>query len=192
MYHALKRDNHLKYSARRQFGLFLKGIGLSLEESLKFWRNAFERKVPKEKFDKDYAYNIRYNYGKEGKRADYTPYNCSKIISGTAPGQGEHHGCPFKTFDARNLQEKLAFVGISASSSQNKEIVELASQGHYQVACQRYYLAMHAGAVTENVGNHPNSYFKESRLYHEGAKVEGGTDTSSQEDVAISQSQSSQ
>jgi DNA primase large subunit len=28
---------------------------------------------------------VRYNYGKEGSRKDYTPYSCLKIIS-TTPG----------------------------------------------------------------------------------------------------------
>lgn len=39
-----------------------------------------------------YAYNIRYNYGKEGKRADFSPYSCVKIITAPAPTGDEAHG----------------------------------------------------------------------------------------------------
>lgn len=38
------------------------GIGLTLEDALKFWKSEFTRvsRITPEKFDKEYAYNIRY------------------------------------------------------------------------------------------------------------------------------------
>ncbi|KAF8399988.1 hypothetical protein HHK36_015861 [Tetracentron sinense] len=77
--------------------LFEKGVGLKLDDALAFWRAEFSQKVGTERFDKEYAYSIRHNYGKEGKRTDYTPYSCQKIISST-PGVGDHHGCPYRHF----------------------------------------------------------------------------------------------
>lgn len=50
-----------------------------------FWRAEFAPLTSGEKFEKQYAYNIRHNYGKEGNRKSYTPYSCLKIISAT-PG----------------------------------------------------------------------------------------------------------
>lgn len=69
----LRRDKHLRHGGRMQYGLFLKAIGLSIEEALVFWRMAFSN-MTDDKFRKDYAYNIRHNYGLEGHRKNYSAY----------------------------------------------------------------------------------------------------------------------
>lgn len=43
LHEALKTNHHLRHYGRLQYLLFLKGIGLPLEESLKFWRNEFSK-----------------------------------------------------------------------------------------------------------------------------------------------------
>ena len=73
---ALGREKHLKHWGRLQYGLFLKGAGLSLEDAMVY----FERMFVGRDFNKEYSYNFRHMYGKEGKRQSYPPYTCSKII----------------------------------------------------------------------------------------------------------------
>lgn len=61
-------------------GLFLKGIGLSFEDALRFWRDEFCKVVSLDKFVKEYEYSIKHYFGKVGKMADYTPWSCFKIV----------------------------------------------------------------------------------------------------------------
>ena len=116
MYAKLNETHHLKHKARNQLGLFLKGIGLTVEESYQVWRGAFTKDpaMSAEKWQKDYAYGIRYNYGLEGKRVNWSPHSCIKIISetGTNAAVGEHHGCPFKTFDEAQLRAQMQQMGV--------------------------------------------------------------------------------
>merc|ERR1719232_1663600 len=80
--HVLTTTHHIKYKARLQYGLFLKGIGLTLEDAMKFFRGEFTKRhdVDVDKFEKEYAYGIRYNYGKEGKKKNWQPWDCMRII----------------------------------------------------------------------------------------------------------------
>uniref|UniRef100_A0A8B9RMU7 DNA primase large subunit n=1 Tax=Astyanax mexicanus TaxID=7994 RepID=A0A8B9RMU7_ASTMX len=116
LHKSLRENHHLRHGGRMQYGLFLKGIGLTLEQALQFWRSEFIRgKVDADKFDKAYAYSIRHMFGKEGKRTDYTPYSCMKVILSNPPSQGDYHGCPFRHSDPELLKQKLQSYKLSPS-----------------------------------------------------------------------------
>ena len=140
----LRADRHLKFGGRQQYGLFLKSVGLSLTEALTFWRTAFLPKYSVDQFNKDYAYNVRHNYGQEGKRANYASYSCGKICSGAAI-TGEYHGCPFKHAGSSDrLSNMLSLYtgpsGTKLSAPQIKEVTSMAIEGsHYQLACTRVF-----------------------------------------------------
>ncbi|RKP08353.1 eukaryotic and archaeal DNA primase, large subunit-domain-containing protein, partial [Thamnocephalis sphaerospora] len=174
LYRSLRAESHMKHGGRMQFGLFLKGIGMPVEEGLIFWRRSFS-KITDDQFQKSYAYNIRHNYGLEGKRADYTPYSCTRIITSNGPSTGDHHGCPFRHFSADNLRRELQAVG--ANEGDVREILELVAGGHYQIACTKLFeqtqlaRARQKGTavsgVTVDTITHPNHYFEQAyKLAH--------------------------
>ncbi|KAF9094273.1 hypothetical protein BGX29_009560 [Mortierella sp. GBA35] len=165
----LRREKHTRHGGRMQYGLFLKGMGLSLEQALIFWQTAFEKLTP-EQFNKNYAYNVRHSYGMEGKRTDYTPFSAPNLRAQLAA----HHVDEFDTDD----------------------IIHKVQQKHYQIACTRYYEVTRAkmvGISAENVKGglsdsgtggmiasqevieHPNQFFEQSYLLMKSKNGETGT-----------------
>jgi DNA primase large subunit len=65
---AFRNKHHLKHFGRLQLGLFIKGLGLSMDEAYTFWKKEFTKKMDTDKFEKQYGYNIRHMFGKEGKK----------------------------------------------------------------------------------------------------------------------------
>lgn len=159
----LRKEHHLKHYGRLHYGLFLKSCGLSLEDALRLFRDEFTQKITPEKFQKEYAYNIRYNYGKEGKKVNISPYSCQKIINDNTPGSADTHGCPFKHFDQKNLNLMLKRFGIDENNS--KEILEIVENDkNYSNACSKYFSCKHEWYPQLSQGiYHPNQYYVESR-----------------------------
>jgi len=169
MYRKLNDHSHLRYMGRRTFGLFLKGIGLSLEESLEFWRESFTPRFSYQEWRSKYSYNIKHNYGKVGKCADYDPYDCSKIIGNSLQGPNEYHSCPFKYFDTLNLQRALQHYNVG--SDYVGKILELTKLASFGQACKEFFKSQHdltlikADLELDEVGRHPNAYHDQSRRY---------------------------
>merc|ERR1719193_2295135 len=158
----LVNQHHLKYKARIQYGLFLKGIGMTLEDSIRFWRTELTKRaeVDVDKFEKEYAYGIRYNYGKEGKKKNWQPWDCMRIIMENV-GAGESHGCPFRHHEGKILRKEVE-KGMKAADVE--AIMKKVEEGHYQVACGMHFSALHARELTTgNTTNHPNQWYLESR-----------------------------
>mmetsp|Transcript_3120 Transcript_3120/g.6789 ORF Transcript_3120/g.6789 Transcript_3120/m.6789 type:complete len:550 (+) Transcript_3120:140-1789(+) len=159
----LKQEHHLRHQGRQQLSLFLKSIGLPLEEALLFWRQEFAPRVPSDKFDKEYAYNIRHNYGKEGKMADYTAHNCTTIVKSTG-GAADHHGCPYRRLDEPTLRAMLA--SLKCESSKIEEAVLKARHQHYQLACAAAFEGTHHTSLDAGI-QHPAQYYSESRRVYD-------------------------
>lgn len=166
----LRAHHHLKYDGRMQYGLFLKGIGVTLEDSIRFWREEFTKLLDVDTFTKNYQYTIEHNYGKRGSMINYSPYSCLKVISNSTVSAGTAHGCPFKSYSKGALSSKLSASGISAVDLQ--DVMQYVSKGHYQLACGKYFQVSHGLQNDPPPIHHPNQYFEQSQMLMEGKRPE--------------------
>lgn len=164
---ALRTQHHLKYTARQQFSLFLKGAGLSLEDALTFWSSEF-KSVSIDKFNKEYKYNIRHSYGMEGGRINYKPWDCRTILSKPRPQKGESHGCPYRDLASDALSRKLKEMGIEDHDVQ--QVLEISQKGDYTNACSKVLELKSKGQISEHV-THPNLYFDRMRQHTKSLEV---------------------
>lgn len=164
LHRKLRANHHLKYDGRVQYRLFLKGLGFSVHEAMTFFRTEFIQIIPTARFDKEYAYHIRHSYGLEGARKDYRSLSCEQIIDGSAPRQGQFHGCPFKHWDSAALRQEL-YRDARVQPETADRIVHKAENGGYQSACRALLAASHAsGADVDLQQLHPNAYVDASRV----------------------------
>ncbi|KAL4887732.1 eukaryotic and archaeal DNA primase, large subunit-domain-containing protein [Aspergillus karnatakaensis] len=182
---SLRKNNHLKHYGRLQYSLFLKGIGLSLEECILFWRQSFKGFTDDE-FNSRYKYNIRHVYGDVGgdinrKGRGYPPYSCQKILGDTNPGAGQTHGCPYRHFSVDNLIGLLQSTGVH-DKDLLRGVREDVEKTRYHIACNRVFEFTHkaeikrakedgsASEIDLDTIVHPNTYFKRSYLLKQAGK----------------------
>ena len=175
----LRKNSHLKHFGRLQYTLFLKGIGLNLEDCLVFWRQAFKL-ITDDTFNKEYRYNIRHAYGDVGGDAirrgrGYSPFSCQKVLTEHPPGSGESHGCPYRHFSLDNLTTLLQTTGIN-DRDVLRGVREDVEKKRFHIACNRVFEWVHKGNIkrVKEDGSwgaaeldtivHPNTYFKRSYL----------------------------
>ena len=175
----LRKSSHLKYFGRLQYTFFLKGLGLTMEDCIAFWRQSF-RLVTDDTFNKEYRYNIRHAYGDVGGDANrrgrgYSAFSCQKILTEHPPGSGESHGCPYRHFSIDNLTALLQTTGIG-DRELLRGVREDIEKKRYHIACNRVFEWAHKveiqkvkedgswNATDLDVIVHPNTYFKRSYL----------------------------
>ena len=165
----LNKFSHLNHYGRLQYSLFLKGAGLPLQESLKFFQKKYEKKITLEKFQKEYAYNIRHSYGLEGRRYSYAPYSCNKLIQMIGPIGKECHGCPFKTYSTDNLEEILNTCNLNPMDIE--AILNKKKRNQFQQACVKYFKGKFPDVPAYGIGIHPNKYFTSAMKAFKNIKV---------------------
>ncbi|KAL6715684.1 DNA primase subunit pri2 [Lecanora helva] len=187
----LRKNSHLKHFGRLQYTLFLKGIGLTLEDCLIFWRQAFKL-ITDDTFNKEYRYNVRHSYGDVGgdsirRGKGYSPFSCQRILTEHPPGSGESHGCPYRHFSVDNLMTLLQTTGVN-----DREVLRVVKEDvekkRFHIACNRVFDWAHktdiARVKDEGSWNaadldtivHPNTYFKRSYLLKMGGKAGPGNE----------------
>ena len=187
----LRKNSHLKHFGRLQYTLFLKGIGLTLEDCLIFWRQAFKL-ITDDTFNKEYRYNVRHSYGDVGgdstrRGKGYSPFSCQRILTEHPPGSGESHGCPYRHFSIDNLVTLLQTIGVS-DRDVLRVVKEDVEKKRFHIACNRVFDWAHKADIARvkeegswNASDldtivHPNTYFKRSFLLKTGAKAGQGSE----------------
>ena len=123
----LSENHRLGHHARVAYTLFLKEIGLPLNEALKFWQHHYSKPGSStcshswQKDAKRYSYSIRSLYGFNSSKIDYSGHGCVSIINKCSPTS--ELTCPFASKDIED------FVGAGLSEQRAKEILK-SPNGH--------------------------------------------------------------
>lgn len=186
----LRRVGHLKHHGRFTYGLFLKAIGLSLEDSMELFATLMHVKGggSVEAFAKTaYGYNVRHNYGMEGKKTSYSSASCATVL-GLPPvvDSQDCHGCPFRFSSEEALRAMVGkeqpnpkgrdYPPVRPTAGDIEDIVTDCKAQHYTRACYKYFMSTHPGTRRDTLFRSPYEYYSVS-VESAGPAVESGLDS---------------
>jgi len=158
----IQRRGHLYFTDRFQLNLFLKGIGLNVNETINFWRQGVFPKGKMKNYQGEHTYNIRHNYGLEGAMIDYTPHECEKMQTEYKNGAG-HCSCPFAadidTF-RRNVLGQRWYQSVSLAARDRVE--NAVHLNNPSAACELVFEDAHGGVPIGPKFEYPDAYFDAS------------------------------
>lgn len=130
LFRRIQEEGYLSHEGRLQLGFFLKGLGMEVNEQMRFW---YENSVDDagmnwKEFKNGPGYQIRHIYGLEGSKTDYKTPKCDTIIN--------RYFCPYASLSQVNLQEELEIY--LPDSSRTDEILEKTRKGYIRDACSLY------------------------------------------------------
>ena len=163
---SLRKNHSLKHWGRLQFGMFLKGVGLEVKETIRLFTTELKRSGTKDKQEKEYIYYVQHMYGLQGKKTDYSAWSCQKIMGKAPPSSNEHYGCPFVYYSEKALVDVLK----SKKNLEDGEIQMVLESKKVDptLACRKVFELTHPGVeMRKGIGKHPNSYFSASYWYNE-------------------------
>jgi DNA primase large subunit len=151
----LTEKGHLGHGERLQLGLFLKKLGMPMEEQKHFW---YQKAVDNigmtfEEFDSKVGYTIDHLYGKAGSGTDYEAPKCETIITS--------YYCTFAQKGADELTKRIhgEFEGKDTPTNFDQILEDL--MGHVinnepQLACAKLF-ELRYGKRARKI-RHPISY----------------------------------
>ncbi|VVC94296.1 unnamed protein product [Leptidea sinapis] len=138
LHQQLRTHHRLSHQHRFNYSLFLKDIGMPIDEAVKFWKTEYLNMPNSHSCchdwntnEKKYVYGIRHMYGLEGSKRNYTSRNCQVLQN--LENSCSEGGCPFKCFSDEKMQQLLK---LNKSDTSLSQIKDLRKMEEYAKACQ--------------------------------------------------------
>ena len=157
---AVDTVGYIGHWERFQLGIFLKQMGMPVDEQLEFWYNKAVDNINLsfDEFKKKAGYVIRHIYGMEGGKVDYDMPNCSTI-------QNKMY-CTFRHKDIEFITSKLNSIVKDVKEEDKSKvtsilprIIDATLRGQPNLACG-FYLQLNTDQNPEYI-NHPFNYMRE-------------------------------
>ncbi|XP_011688889.1 PREDICTED: probable DNA primase large subunit [Wasmannia auropunctata] len=164
LHSVLRKRHRLSHYARLYYSLFLKEIGMTLEDSIVFWKQEYSKphtctSVCSHNWqsnEKKFVYSIRHMYGLEGSRRNYKTPDCNLICAGIS-GATYEGGCPFKDFDTSALRNLLH---ASLTDDEIEKFINNVSVKDPEVLCTAFLKLVRKDEINDIIVKSPVQYYQ--------------------------------